>query len=98
MKSRSERSSGRVTRETAAQRGFALMLRPRLACAFLFVPVLAAQATRERSELSPAQMAEWRARIRTTFFAGPPLPSLAPQSHGRFEPGPGVVAERITYA
>jgi dienelactone hydrolase len=43
-------------------------------------------------------MAEWRARIRTTFFAAPPLPPLAPLSHGRFEPAPGVVAERITYA
>ena len=36
-------------------------------------------------------------RIRTAWFAGDPLPDLAPESHGEFEPASGVLAERVTY-
>jgi len=45
-----------------------------------------------------AQEAEWREQIRAALFAVDPLPELAPTSHGEFEPAPGVVAERVTYA
>jgi len=38
-----------------------------------------------------------RAQIRSTLFVPDPLPALAPQSHGQFEPTPGVIAERVTY-
>ena len=38
-----------------------------------------------------------RAQIRSTLFVPDPLPPLAPQSHGQFEPTPGVIAERVTY-
>jgi hypothetical protein len=44
----------------------------------------------------PAQ--EWIARIRSTLFVPDPLPPLAAEVHGSFEPEPGVVAERVTYA
>jgi dienelactone hydrolase len=38
-----------------------------------------------------------RARIRSALFVPDPLPELAPESHGRFEPEPGVIGERISY-
>ena len=45
-----------------------------------------------------AQEAEWRTKIREALLNLPdPLPPLAPRSHGRFEPAPGVTAERVTY-
>jgi dienelactone hydrolase len=44
----------------------------------------------------PAQ--EWISRIRSTLFVPASLPSLAAEVYGRFEPEPGVVAERVTYA
>jgi len=47
--------------------------------------------------LSPKQEEEWRARIQATFSVPDPLPPLAPRTHSRFEPAPGVVAERVTY-
>lgn len=39
-----------------------------------------------------------RARIQSTLFVPTPLPSLAAESYGTFEPAPGVIAERISYA
>jgi dienelactone hydrolase len=41
--------------------------------------------------------AQWRATIRDVLLIPNPLPPLAPQTHGRFEPAPGVTAERVTY-
>jgi len=43
------------------------------------------------------QAEDVRRRIEATLFVPDPAPALAPASHGRFEPTPGVVAERITY-
>lgn len=43
------------------------------------------------------QEAEWRKRIRDALFVPEPLPALAPQWHGSFEPAAGVIAERISY-
>jgi len=40
---------------------------------------------------------DWRRQIKATLFVPDPLPALAPQTHGRFEPAPGVIAERVTY-
>ena len=47
--------------------------------------------------LSPVQEAEWRSRIRRTLFVPEALPDLEARTHGRFEPEPGVVAERVSY-
>jgi dienelactone hydrolase len=41
---------------------------------------------------------ELRRRIRQTLFVPDPLPELKPEVHGRFEPEPGIVAERVSYA
>jgi len=39
-----------------------------------------------------------RARIKAALFVPSPLPALRPESYGQFEPAPGVVAERVSYA
>jgi dienelactone hydrolase len=57
---------------------------------WLFAAILAAAA-------APEQTREWRTRIKQTLFVPEPQPELAPVSYGRFEPTPGVIAERITY-
>ena len=44
------------------------------------------------------QARRWRSAIRTTLFVPDPLPQLAVENHGRFEPAAGVVAERVSYA
>jgi dienelactone hydrolase len=44
------------------------------------------------------QEERWRSQIRSTLFIPDPLPSLGPQTHGRFRPAPGVVAERVSYS
>jgi dienelactone hydrolase len=38
------------------------------------------------------------ARIRQTLFVPNPLPALATVVHNRFEPEPGIVAERVSYS
>jgi dienelactone hydrolase len=48
--------------------------------------------------LTRSQEEEWRNGIRMALFADGERPALAPESHGQFEPTPGVIAERITYA
>ncbi|MEK7406549.1 MAG: prolyl oligopeptidase family serine peptidase [Acidobacteriota bacterium] len=45
-----------------------------------------------------AQEQDWRNRIRMALFAAGPVPALAPETHGQFEPAPGVIAERVSYA
>ena len=40
---------------------------------------------------------QWRTTIRDTLLIPNPLPTLAARTHGRFEPAPGVTAERVTY-
>jgi dienelactone hydrolase len=47
--------------------------------------------------ITPSEEQDWRSRIRMAWFAAGPAPALAPETHGSFEPAPGVVAERITY-
>ncbi len=39
----------------------------------------------------------WRRQVKAVLFVPDPLPALLPQTHSRFRPAPGVVAERITY-
>ena len=41
--------------------------------------------------------AQWRKTIRDVLLIPNPLPALVPRTHGRFEPAPGVTAERVTY-
>ncbi|MDA2924964.1 prolyl oligopeptidase family serine peptidase [Acidobacteria bacterium AH-259-L09] len=52
-----------------------------------------------RHRLLTAQLErEWRSQIRSALFVPDPLPRLASETHGRFEPAPGVLAERVSYA
>lgn len=46
----------------------------------------------------PAKETAWRARITQALHLSSPLPELAAENHGRFEPEPGVIAERVSYA
>jgi dienelactone hydrolase len=48
--------------------------------------------------LTSQQEQQWRTQIKTALFVPDPLPPLDPQIHSRFDPAPGVAAERITYA
>jgi dipeptidyl aminopeptidase/acylaminoacyl peptidase len=45
----------------------------------------------------PAQFDQWRKQIRQTFHIPATMPDLEAESHGRFEPEPDVIAERISY-
>ena len=47
--------------------------------------------------MSHQRQEQWRAQIKATLFVPDPLPPLSPQTRGRFEPAPGVVAERVSY-
>jgi dienelactone hydrolase len=47
--------------------------------------------------VSDQQLDEWQGRIKSTLFVPDPLPRLDVQSHGRFQPAPGVFAERVSY-
>jgi dienelactone hydrolase len=49
------------------------------------------------ADLTP-QQAAWRTQIRSTLFIPDPLPPLEAGTHGEFEPEPGIVAQRVTYA
>ena len=40
----------------------------------------------------------WRAQIAQALHLSATLPSLSAETHGRFEPEPGIVAERVSYA
>lgn len=70
---------------------------------FLGLLTLALITTPPLSSEEPArpitadQQAQWRSQIRSALFVPSPLPPLQAQTHGRFEPAPGVVAERVTY-
>ena len=68
--------------------------RKRLTGALLFLLIFVAYA-----RTPPAlQQREWRNRLKRTLFVPDPLPHLNPDLHGQFEPVPGVIAQRITYA
>jgi dienelactone hydrolase len=43
-------------------------------------------------------LADDRQRIKATLFVPDPLPSLEVEHYGQFEPSPGVIAERVSYA
>jgi len=43
------------------------------------------------------QLDAWQTKIKSTLFVPDPLPALESETHGRFRPAPGVVAERVTY-
>lgn len=60
---------------------------------FLLVAATDAVAVPERQDSEETI----RRKIRETLFVPDPLPPLKPEKHGRFEPEPGVVAERVTY-
>src|SRR5262249_3397295 len=46
---------------------------------------------------APEQMEDWRSSIRNTLYIPQPLPPLAAESQGRFEPTEDVIAERVIY-
>jgi hypothetical protein len=45
----------------------------------------------------PSTEKEIRNRIKAVLFVGTELSALDPESHGSFEPEPGIVAERVSY-
>jgi dienelactone hydrolase len=47
--------------------------------------------------LTADQQRLWRDQIHSVLFVPNPLPPLQAQAHGKFEPTPDVIAERITY-
>ncbi len=53
----------------------------------------------EETRTSPTAQreSEWRSSIRAALTVPDPLPPLEAETHSRFEPAPGVLAERITY-
>jgi len=57
----------------------------------LMVPLLPAQMTNAKAQ-------DLRARIKAALFVPQPLPALDVQNYGSFAVGPGVIAERVTYA
>jgi dienelactone hydrolase len=58
---------------------------------------LLAQDSTPPKALSTSQRDAWRSQIQSALHVPSPLPPLEAESHGRFEPAPGVVAERVTY-
>lgn len=60
--------------------------------------LLAIQPARAASPLTEDQINQSRLQIRKTLFVPEPLPPLEAESHGTFEPEPGIVAEKVTYA
>jgi len=75
---------------TSAGRAKGVIMRRSLWCLLLPVLLPAAEVTRE-------QEAQWRASMREALMVADPLPALDARTHSRFEPAPGVVAERVTY-
>jgi dienelactone hydrolase len=61
------------------------------------VPAALSQEPRAAAAPATAQQQAWRAQIRSTLLIPESLPPLEVQTHGRFEPAAGVVAERVTY-
>ena len=83
-------------------RGFLLAISASI-CMSVPASCLAAQFEQKTAEadsqcLTAEQALRWRSAIRTTLFVPDPLPQLAVENHGRFEPAAGVVAERVSYA
>lgn len=64
---------------------------------YLFVCILQI-AAHASGPVTPAQEQQWKGLIKKTLFVPDPLPALAPRTHSRFEPEPGIVAERVTYS
>jgi dienelactone hydrolase len=48
--------------------------------------------------LTRSEVQDLRNRIEAALFANGALPALEPEQHGSFEPEPGILAERISYA
>src|SRR5207244_376198 len=84
-------------------------LRPRWLVVAAGIALIAARvpgaARGEEPEASPGgsppltkrTIEQWRSEIRAALFVPEPLPPLEPEVHGRFEPAPGVMAERVSY-
>jgi len=64
----------------------------------LLLVLLAGAPAASQQRLTPEQEGRWRAQIKETLFVPEQLPPLTAETHGRFEPEPGVTAERVTYA
>jgi dienelactone hydrolase len=61
-------------------------------------PCAAAAPRVGNNDSVPAPREETRRKIKSTLFVPDALPPLAPEQYGHFQPAPGVVAERISYA
>ena len=62
------------------------------------IPFAQSVAAEETPALTGEQQARWRSQIKSTLFIPDPLPPLEASAHGRFEPEPGIIVERVTYA
>ena len=58
---------------------------------------IALMAPAHAGSISTARQHDLGEQIKAALFASGPAPDLAPESHGSFEPAPGVTAERVTY-
>lgn len=56
-----------------------------------------AQETNKPVPLTADERQQWQSQIRAALFLPDPLPPLAAETHGQFEPADGVVAERVTF-
>src|SRR5687768_12900649 len=79
-------------------------LRHQAAVFFLILSVVggglarSAEPAPSQGPLTTEQGQGWRSQIKSTLFIPDPLPDLDAQTHGEFEPEPGIVAQRVTYA
>jgi dienelactone hydrolase len=60
--------------------------------------LIVAAALALAAQTDKASSGEIRKQIKAALFVPDPAPKLAPVSNGKFEPEPGVIAERVTYA
>jgi dienelactone hydrolase len=67
--------------------------------AWLALPLasISAQEAGLAAALSAEKAANWRTQIGQALYVPEELPPLAAEAHGKFEPEPGVVAERVSY-
>lgn len=52
----------------------------------------------EKNNAAVSVADEQRSQIRRALFIPDPLPPLEARTHGQFEPEPGIIAERVSYA
>src|SRR5262245_38337499 len=67
-------------------------------CSLILATWVVSAASLSAEPPTATQQERQRSQIRSALFIPDPLPELVAQTHGQFEPEPGIVAERVTYA